>query len=92
MSTVTISVTAEHIAAGEREKCEKCPVALAFLTALPRADRAVVTGFGVSLYRAGVKTRLRLPDAASDFISAFDNSDPVAPFSFDIEIPEGLAA
>ena len=92
MSTVTISVTAGHIAAGEREKCERCPVALAFLAALPRVDKAVVTGFGASLYRDGVKTRLRLPDAASDFVGAFDNAEPVSPFEFAIDIPEGLAA
>jgi hypothetical protein len=80
MTTVTITVTAAHIAAGKRYECGDCPVAIAAAevfggTAYVDITLIVMTG-------DGTETEFTLPDEALAFITAFDDAKPVAPFTF----------
>ncbi len=80
---MTIHVTQAHIDAGERAVCSACPIALAlgkpYLVGAEWIYRRVAP---FKLERAA-----KLPCAAWDFIAAFDRSQPVQPFSFEVEIP-----
>jgi hypothetical protein len=100
----TIAVTAEHIAKGKPDNCRECPVALAILAAMPEARRVDVIQIGDSLTytrirvipdnaRPANRTTLEapLPAEAARFIRAFDNGEPVEPFSFTVDIPEVAA-
>lgn len=81
-----IKVTQADIAAGDRQMCYACPVALAL-------RRATGYDWWVSRLRAvpypgGFGGRaVRLPRAASAFIADFDDGWPVAPFAFDLPDP-----
>lgn len=95
MTSVTISVTAGHIARGLINHCCECPIALAAAEAFPHAERVgrhrvVVTGYGILLALAGRELVLPLPREATDFIATFDDGQPVEPFEFTVDIPEGL--
>lgn len=88
---VTVSVTAEHIAEGEREQCETCPVALAVKDAFPGALLVSVNGWTIRICFRDRDVLVRLADEAGDWIAAFDNCCPVSPFTFEIEIPGASA-
>jgi hypothetical protein len=87
---VKISVTQEHIDAGERQDCGRCPVALAF----------AVAGFNVSvcpvyvefytgpLTRPDFLCRRNLPHEAGLFIYRFDKEGPSAVAPFEFEMPD----
>lgn len=81
---VTVNVTQDHIVSGLRQNCYHCPVAIAM---------EVSTGQEWSVYVIGARRLcdsvfLDLPDAVRIFASNFDKGHSVAPFSFDINIPE----
>ena len=85
---VTVNVTAEHIEHGERLQCTTCPVALALNEQLPvgapwRVDNGTLTAitgkFG------------NMPLSVRQFVSSFDSQVRVAPFSFEIDVPEEWA-
>ncbi len=82
-----ISVTAEHIAKGEPENRERCPVALAIMDALPNATAIEVTGTLLSISHGEQFFTTRLPPKASEFVRDFDDSEPVQPFTFDLDYP-----
>lgn len=70
---------------GERNKCARCPVALALARALDitPGDTQVVSVGPYSASWVGNKTgRAMLPMAAQDFIEAFDLANTVKPFEF----------
>ena len=80
---VIVSVTAEHITAGKREDCERCPIALAFAEIFPGA--VYVDDFACMITADdGTEVEFDLPDEALEFIGAFDDGLPVAPFSFTV--------
>jgi hypothetical protein len=85
----TINVTAEHIARGEPENCERCPVALAIMDALPGAGVPEVGPSQVTFRVADDKwADIDLPQAAGDFIETFDGGTAdVEPFTFDLDYP-----
>jgi len=84
MSTV-ITVTAEHIAAGKREDCEHCPIALAVAEVFPGSP--YVDEFACIITAGdGSETEFDLPDEARAFVEAFDNGQPAAPFTFTAEL------
>jgi hypothetical protein len=94
-TSVLIKVTQQHIERGEANHCCECPVALAAAEAFPHAEKAgrngvVVTGYGILLALAGRELLLSLPEEVADFIAAFDYGQPVEPFEFTVQIPEGL--
>lgn len=80
-----VEVTAEDIANGKQNHCERCPIALA----LSRAGAVAPSVFPVNAYWAqtqgGYRSRHRLPGVARTFIAAFDEAGHVEPFAFDIE-------
>jgi hypothetical protein len=83
---VTITVTQEHIDAGMRGVCTKCPIALAMIAAGisdPYVDEVAVC-FNTTLGRPTVD----LPAEAINFISKYDDGLDGRPFSFELEIPQ----
>ena len=78
-----VTVTAEHIAAGKREDCERCPIALAFAEIFPGSpyvDELAV----IVTDEDGGETEFYLPAEAQEFIESFDNGLTVAPFTFSV--------
>jgi hypothetical protein len=83
LTEVTVTVTQEHIDAGERESCSSCPVALAFAAAIPEAiDSAVTWRYASVWFGSRGVVNYKLPPSATGFIGAFDSEEPVAPFTF----------
>jgi hypothetical protein len=92
MRTVEISVTADHIARGEQRNCERCPIALALLEAVPYAPLIEVNAGHADIHHLGAEHEgmpCMLPDEALDFIQGFDEgADWVGPFTFTLQVPE----
>lgn len=88
---IEVDVTLVEIAMGVRCMTGECPIALAVQRALPEA-RGVRAGVGfvftrqVSLFLNGVEHRAELPQAARDFIDAFDQRLAVSPLTFPLEL------
>lgn len=84
MKTITVEVTAEDIANGVKGKCTSCPVARAL-------SRAAGEPWSVAFDYATRErdcARAWLTPKCRTFIEDFDCGEPVAPFSFTIEVPE----
>jgi hypothetical protein len=87
MTTVTIKVTAEDIAAGEKFDCFRCPVALAATRVLPVGTALRVKTHALVFWNPDYR-EANLPAIARYFIEDFDNGeDFVAPFSFNLDVP-----
>ncbi len=86
---MNITVTKEDIEQGQRRDPEQCAIALALL-------RAGLEHFGVmgpSVMVAdswGRLTSLKLPEVVSDWIFNFDAGNTVAPFSFEVALPQPM--
>lgn len=80
-----IEVTQDLIDRGVQGDCEACPIALAIL--LATGAREVDIGYdGVCI---GGKRRVEpgaVPDAAWQWMNAFDDGRSVEPFSFDLDL------
>lgn len=78
-----IEVTAQHIKDAKHCPCH-CPVSLAFRAA---------TGVGEVCVNRSVAwmygKRYELPRRVSRFVAAFDNGEPVGPFSFQVPALDG---
>lgn len=87
-ATVTVSVTQEHIDHGERMRCNRCPVALAIMDAIPDVSNANVDTLGwAALHYGGSHfAGMALPPEVTDFVLAFDARRPVSPFTFTAEV------
>lgn len=95
-----IEVTQEHIDKGERSNALSCPVALAVREALDaKKENEVAVSFRwithLKEYR-GWRTLFQKtqdwisypsPKKVQEFITDFDNGEPVAPFSFELKQP-----
>lgn len=98
MTTVRISVTQADIDAGEQGHCEKCPIALAFLRAVPEAFDIDVNRCELEFDHpddpSGDGLSLDLPGRATGFIDDFDvhGATSVEPFSFTLSLPLRLGA
>lgn len=83
---VTVHVTQEMIDAGRRKKCLTCPIAIAVTELLADWHRASVTfgHFAVCNTKTNefLGSEIKLPIAVTRFIHAYDNREPVNPFSF----------
>ena len=79
-----VEVTAEDIAKGVRNTCDRCPIALA-LSALGVIE-PFVDGYAVEF--GNCEEQVRTPEVASAFIEAFDLGNPVEPFTFEIDVPD----
>lgn len=79
-----VVVTQEHIDKGKRCDGVRCPIALA----LDPIDGISVDTEEICLHGMGYSgTDPKLPAEAVEFISAFDEGEPVQPFEFDIDWP-----
>ena len=88
-TTVTISVTQEHIDDGKPEECGSCPIALAILATIPGACRVAVYDDHANVWVPAGKGRsitLDLPPEAGAFVLDFDAGEPVSPFTFTAEV------
>lgn len=87
---VLVTVTKEDIAEGTHA-CTRCPIALALRRALPGAYQVYVRHDSIVIApRDTLLATYELPDPVADFVNRFDAMDTVAPFSFEIEVPECL--
>jgi hypothetical protein len=88
----TITVTADHIEHGVNADCRACPIALAIAEAVTEPGIVVaVFQNDARIWRPIQGSSLHeplytadLPDAARQFIVAFDNDEHVEPFSFEL--------
>jgi hypothetical protein len=92
MSTVTVPVTAGHIAGGDAGSSWGCAVALALEDAFPGTDDVSVGETMASLYRDDEEgahfIHLDLPVEVRVFIGAYDRDEPVEPFTFTVAYEE----
>jgi len=79
-----IDVTQDDIDFGEPHKPCDCPIALAIDRQWP-GSLPYVNADGISLTIDGVEYDYYMPDIAVSFMDAFDDGDPVRPFSFTID-------
>jgi hypothetical protein len=91
---LTVNVTAQHIAAGRRQQCEACPVALALAPHFPGHSAWVVllSTYTLRLYAEGdgdCIAEAPLPDEVGDRIYRFDHQGVMEPFTFEMEAPRG---
>lgn len=87
----TVSVTAGHIANGERNNCMCCPVALAIADTFPGAG--VWVGGATALIDAdGHDTEADLPVEVEEFVLRFDDDGFGDPFTFELDYPKAAAA
>lgn len=87
MTTLTVDVTQDDIDNGEPVNGNHCAVALALIRAT--GDPYVSCGIATaSWYVGGDVKYVCLPTKATDFIDAFDEGEPVEPFSFEVEVVE----
>jgi hypothetical protein len=82
MSIYRVEVTQEHIDRGEKMNCHDCPIALAVSAALGQEVTV-----GAEIVHLG-KGLAYLPRSVSDWIVEFDLGGRVAPFVFDLEVPQ----
>lgn len=86
---LTVNVTRKHIDEGVIGQHALCPVALALMEQHPPKDGDwFVLGPYVDRNDGAGHKRLALPTAARAFTYNFDRLRPVAPFTFEIEVPE----
>lgn len=89
MKTVKIDITWGDINQGRKKNCERCPVALAILRALKIEKHVFVGGTNVTIPSLGFNS-FAFPEEVTRFIENFDSWRHVEPFSFILEIPEGV--
>lgn len=93
-----VPVTARHIEMGKPGEACDCPVWHAIAEALrehlPGVAQRLIDGLTVSLRHITLTQDgarwLDTPYDAGVFIARYDNADPVAPFSFELAIPDDL--
>jgi hypothetical protein len=83
----TVTVTAEHIARGERDNCVCCPVALAIADAFPGAI-VWVGGARALIDEVGHDVEADLPVEVEEFVCRFDDDGFGEPFTFELDYPE----
>lgn len=84
MKTITVSVTQEDIEKGRRKEARSCPIALAARRAFKERPLAV-DGWSIVLHADREDEQsLRLPRDAERRLDAFDEGDPMEPFTFEV--------
>ncbi len=78
----TINVTSDDIAKGKRGSACSCPIALAIKRATNQACHVGVRWYSFERDL----TDMPLPRKAGEFVIAFDQKQPVEPFSFELDI------
>src|SRR5450631_988914 len=86
MRKIKVTVTEDDIANGAANNRMKCPVALA--CAREDIDEPEFEIPGLNYYAGHRHMTVKLPKAACDFATAFDDGKPVVPFEFEFELAE----
>lgn len=82
-----IDVTQEDIDRGTPDNCLYCPVARALNRVLPNEVFAVRKAEIIrALDEDGETQVIAPPQEVIDFVAAFDSCEPVAPFSFELDL------
>ena len=84
-----VKAEGRHIEHGKQCQCYACPIALAVCEAAG-TERASVDGSCIQWRESDGWKVGATPEKARQFITAFDNGDPVQPFEFELE--QGIAA
>lgn len=87
---ITINVTQDDIRDGEPQANNICPIALALRRLMPDVIPAVYE-YSAVVGAVPHRQEIPLPPAAIDFIGDFDAGNTVAPFAFDLDVPDELA-
>ena len=84
-----VSVTAAHIAAGERENCEGCPVVLAIRDAYPGLAYVAAGPEEITIQPGLQEPEIRLDVSreVQEFIWDFDDGGEPGPFTFELDYP-----
>ena len=83
MSTMTVTVTQDHIDRGERQGGASCPIALAITRRMSQWTQVDVgETMCTFVLPSGERDASFLPEEASQFIARFDEGEPVEPFTF----------
>lgn len=94
MKEVKIEVTQNHIEAGARRSCDRCPIALALLDAgfpspYVSSKWARLNHDYGQPEQQGKRQQVSLPEIAQQFVRFFDSPHhSVEPFSFTIKVLE----
>lgn len=89
-----VKITAEHIAAGKRDNVLECPIAVALNgLSLSFSKRLSFSNWSVMkraayMWHGESYFRVSLPENACNWIRDYDAGREVAPFEFDLEVPE----
>jgi len=84
---MTINITQDHIANGEKMACRRCPAALAIADATGIRD-VYVNGASVGFYLHSHRESVSMcPGSLATFVRDFDAGYDVEPLSFDLEVP-----
>jgi hypothetical protein len=90
MTEVTVTVTREHIDRGAERTCDRCPVALAIMAAVPGLSFVEVMspelGYALLFGMDSDVGDMDLPGSAKQFIRDFDAGRPVRPFTFTAQV------
>ncbi len=87
MKTLFINVINADIAAGKKDDCRLCPIALAIKRLLNKDIYVLVTPVYAEFYIGDKWVDISyLPPNARNFIDSFDKGDLVQPFGFEIQI------
>ena len=89
-----VSVTAAHIAMGEPENCEGCPVVLAIRDAFPGLAYVAVGPEEITI-QPGLQEpeiHLNVSREVQEFIWDFDDGADSAPFTFELDYPAAVTA
>src|SRR4051812_13836696 len=94
--TVTVQVTAEHIAQGRKNfskpgcnYARACPVAIATAAVFPDCAYVIASRYDIRVIREGQVESYHTPANASAFIPSFDKrplTGTFEPFEFDLEV------
>ena len=87
MSTMTVTVTQDHIDHGERQSGASCPIARAITRRMPQWTQVDVGETMFTFFPAsGERDEAFLPEEACQFIARFDEGKPVEPFAFTLDL------
>ena len=84
-------VTETDIKTGIKNNCDYCPIANSIKGTIPAIDvRVTASDVIIFQYNRKANETIKLPQNAIDFIKSFNKGEPVKPFTFELDLPEGL--
>lgn len=81
---MNITIAAFHINHGHRHNSNICPVALAVCGQVPGAYLVSASHENIHFTVDGIRKDVPTPRNVKQFMEAYDNNEPVQPFSFEL--------